>query len=104
MKSHYGKTRDAVLTRVAREVGITKSQAEEVVDAFLAAIRDTVWEEGRLVWRGFGSWRVRRRGARVAIIVRETGGGGDSPEEQYRVPAHRAVTFRASETWRTSRD
>jgi DNA-binding protein HU-beta len=104
MKSHYGKTRDSVLTRVARETGITKAAAEEIVDAFLAAVRDQVWGEGRLVWRGFGSWRIRKRRARVAIIQRETATGEPAPEEKYRVPAHKAVVFRASENWRTSRE
>ena len=65
--------------------GITKKDCAAVVDAFLNAVRETLANHDHIEIRGFGTFKVRHRKARVARNPR-TG-------EPVHIPASKAVKF-----------
>lgn len=52
-----------LVSKVA-EIGITKKQAGEVVDALVAAIKDALAEGDKVSLVGFGTFSVKERAAR----------------------------------------
>ena len=54
-----------IVDQLADQIGLTKKEVAEVVEGFLAQVI-TALEEGRQVQiRGFGTFKVQRRAARV---------------------------------------
>jgi nucleoid DNA-binding protein len=68
--------------------GITKKDCGAVVDAFLNAVKQALAEGGHIEIRGFGTFKVRRRRARMARNPR-TG-------DPVHVPARAVPVFKAS--------
>ncbi|MDI6795149.1 MAG: HU family DNA-binding protein [bacterium] len=56
-------TKVDLVNKVA-EIGLTKNQAGEAVDAVVRAIKDTLSSGGKVQLIGFGSFEVRERAAR----------------------------------------
>lgn len=56
-------TKVDLINKVA-EIGLTKNQAGEAVDAVVGAIKDTLISGGKVQLIGFGSFEVRERAAR----------------------------------------
>lgn len=84
---------DELIATVARQQFASKKTTRGIIEAFIAALGEAVWERGRLVVPGLGAFNVRRR---VARNVRH-------PEtaEAVRLPAREVVTCRVSKHWRT---
>ncbi len=61
-------TKADLVEQVAQAIGpgITKKDCASVVDGFLNAIRQTLADGDHIEIRGFGTFKVRRRRARVA--------------------------------------
>lgn len=72
--------------------GITKKDCAAVVDAFLNAVKRALANEERIELRGFGTFEVRYRKARMARNPR-TG-------EPVQVPARAVPAFRPSKLWK----
>jgi DNA-binding protein HU-beta len=86
----------ALLGTASAELRMPVAVLERTVEAFLEVLKDTVWQEGRIHWPGFGVFRIRRRKARKV----------NAPPGQKRaikVAAFNAVTFTASKTWRNDK-
>ncbi len=75
---------------VAAEANVTKRDAEVIVNAALAAMVDSLRAGERIEIRGFGSFGLRQRGARI----------GRNPEtgEAVHVPAKRICYFKPGKT------
>jgi len=72
---------------LVEELGLSKKQASEAVDAVLGCIRSTLAEGGKVALAGFGSFEVRTRKERMAMNPR-TG-------ERIMVPATKVPAFKA---------
>lgn len=72
--------------------GITKKDCAAVVDALLNAVKRALANEKRIELRGFGTFEVRYRKARMARNPR-TG-------EPVEVPARAVPAFRPSRLWK----
>lgn len=72
--------------------GITKKDCAAVVDGFLNAVKQALANEARIELRGFGTYEVRHRKARMARNPR-TG-------EPVEVPARAVPVFRPSRLWK----
>ena len=73
-----------LVAAVAAKTGDTKKAAEASVDAFVAAVKESL-KKGELV--GFGSFEVRKRAARK--------GRNPQTKEEIKIPASKAPVFRA---------
>lgn len=83
-----------IVSKIARDAGITKKQATKAVDSFLEGITRSLKRGERAGFVGFGSFMVRRRAARKARNPR-TG-------EIIRVKAKNVPVFRAGDKLRKS--
>lgn len=83
-----------LIERIAREQGITKKKAAEVVDAILSTIISSVkkGDEVRLV--GFGTFYRAKRNARTGVNP-QTG-------ERMRIPARKVPKFRPGAAFKSA--
>jgi integration host factor subunit beta len=76
--------------------GFSRSQIEQVVNGFIDASREILGKEDRLVLKGLGTFRAKKRGSRV---IKDPRSGGDlEVQEKW------TVRFKASSTLNNSVD
>lgn len=80
---------EELLADVAARTGVSRWFARKMADAIFDEIRNEVWNTGSLQIHGFAFFKVKHRAAKDQAL-NSTGV----------VPAHRAVTIRASPKWR----
>ncbi|MBN4077818.1 integration host factor subunit beta [Nitrospina gracilis] len=85
-------TKANLVERVADKIHVTKKQAEVVINALLESIRDSLSEGNNVEIRGFGSFRIRERNARIARNPKS----GQAVE----VPAKKVPFFKAGKDLR----
>jgi integration host factor subunit beta len=85
-------TKAELVSRVAAQINLTKKQTEVIVNTLFQSITDSLGEGGKVELRGFGSFRVRHRDARVA---RNPKSG-----EKVEVPAKKVPFFKAGKELR----
>lgn len=76
-----------LVEEVAGRVGLTKKEADNVVDAITSAIADSLVRNERVTLVGLGTFEVRKRRARTSVNP-QTG-------ERLDIPAKNVVRFRA---------
>lgn len=81
-------TKADIVEDVAQRTGLTKKEVGETVDLFLQKVGDLLSEGKHLEIRGFGTFKVKERKARMARNPR-TG-------ETVPVPARRVPVFKVS--------
>ena len=62
MTTDGGLTKAALIEEVARAAGLTKRRAEVVVNTLFGSIAAALHQGEKVELRGFGSFRLRRRG------------------------------------------
>ena len=60
-----GLTKAELVEEVSRSAQVTKKQAEEIVQTVFETIVDSLRLGRKVELRGFGSFRIRNRGARI---------------------------------------
>jgi DNA-binding protein HU-beta len=53
-----------LISKIAEEAGVTKSQANEALDSFIEAVTKTLKGGGKVTLVGFGTFSVTKRAAR----------------------------------------
>jgi len=81
-----GLTKAELVEEVARVTQLTKKQAEEIVNTVFVTIVDSLRDGRKIELRGFGSFRIRSRGARV--------GRNPKTGERVEVPPKRIPYFK----------
>ena len=89
-------TKAQLVTRVAVQIQLPKTQTESIVDVFLTSIIDALRRGKKVELRGFGSFRVRHRPPRV--------GRNPKTGERVSVPTKRVPFFKAGKDLRTRID
>lgn len=54
-----------LVDQIAGQAGVTKVVAEDVINAFFAAVQSEAKKGGKVAWPGFGSFSTSKRSARV---------------------------------------
>jgi integration host factor subunit beta len=80
-------TKAELVERVAAQINLTKKQTEVIVNTLFQSITDSLGEGDKVELRGFGSFRVRHRDARV--------GRNPKSGEKVEVPAKKVPFFKA---------
>jgi len=80
-------TKNELVERVAKKVGLTKKAAQEAVTTFLNTIKDALAKGDKVVLTGFGTFKVRTRAARK----------GRNPQtgSAIQIPSHKLPGFTA---------
>ncbi len=79
-------TKADLVEHVASEANLPRKQAEEVVQVVLEGIISALHRDEKVELRGFGSFRVRQRGARI--------GRNPKTGEKVQVPPKRIPYFK----------
>ena len=84
--SRGGMTKAALVEEVSEKTGLPKKQAEIVVNTVFESIVETLKTGEKIELRGFGSFRIRQRDARM--------GRNPKTGEKVDVPAKRIPYFK----------
>ena len=79
-------TKADFVKNVADATSLTKAQAEKVVSATFVAMSDSLQNDGRFSYPGFGTLEIRERKERTGL--------NPSTREKITIPASRTVGFR----------
>lgn len=89
-----GMNRAALNEVVAKELGDSKAAADRAVGAVLEAIMKGVKKHGEVSLVGFGTFKVKKRGARM--------GRNPKTGEQIKIKASKGVGFKAGRPFKES--
>lgn len=76
-------TKADIVDNIASGTGLTKVETEIIVDAFLATVSGALKDGRNIEIRGFGSFKVKKRKARIARNPRT---GAEVPVDEHFVP------------------
>jgi integration host factor subunit beta len=85
-------TKAELVERVANQINLTKKQTEVVVNTVFSSITDSLAEGKKVELRGFGSFRIRERNARV--------GRNPKSGQKVDVPSKKGPFFKAGKELR----
>lgn len=85
-------TKNELVDKVAKKVGLTRKASFEAVNAVFANIRDSLIKNDKVVITGFGTFEVRQRSARIGRNP-QTGGS-------IKIQGHKLPGFTAGKTLR----
>ncbi|MFQ5451671.1 MAG: integration host factor subunit beta [Nitrospinaceae bacterium] len=85
-------TKAELVEKVANQINLTKKQTEVVVNTVFQSITESLSEGQKVELRGFGSFRIRERNARI--------GRNPKSGDKVDVPAKRVPFFKAGKELR----
>lgn len=85
-------TKADIVDKVAAGTGLTKLETEAIIEGFFKSVIESLREGKGIEIRGFGSYRVKKKRARLARNPK-TG-------EQVHVPEHYVPTFKFSKEFK----
>jgi integration host factor subunit beta len=85
-------TKAELVEKVANKINLTKKETEGIVSIIFQSITDSLTEGDKVELRGFGSFRIRERNARV--------GRNPKSGEKVEVPAKKVPFFKAGKELR----
>jgi len=77
-----------LVSHLADKVGVTKKQAEDMVECFVETVVDTLKRGGEVNIAGFGAFSAKQRAGR-------TGVNPQNPSEKIQIPAVTVPKFKA---------
>lgn len=85
-------TKAEIVTEIARTTGIDKSNVLEIVEKFMAVVKDSLVHGGNVYLRGFGSFITKERAEKTARNI--------SKNATIIIPAHKIPFFKPAETFK----
>lgn len=85
-------TKAELVERVATQINLTKKQTEVVVNTVFSSITESLAEGKKVELRGFGSFRIRQRNARI--------GRNPKSGQKVEVPSKKVPFFKAGKELR----
>lgn len=80
-----------LISVLADKVGVTKKQAEDMVETFVATVTETLQHNGEVTIAGFGTFSAKTRKGR-------TGVNPQKPEEKIQIPSVTVPKFKAGKS------
>jgi DNA-binding protein HU-beta len=77
--------------KLAAKIGVTKKQAEDMLNAFEEVVTQTLQEGGEVTLTGFGSFLTKKREARMGVNPQH-------PGEKIQIPAVTVPKFKAGKS------
>ena len=84
-------TKADVIDAIVDETGMVKKDVTVVVEAMMKVIRDTMCNDENVYLRGFGTFVVKQRAAKIARDI--------SKNTSIEVPAHKIPGFKPSKSF-----
>lgn len=76
-----------LITAIAERTGVSKKSSEEMLNAFIEAVTETLVKGDKVQLIGFGSFEVKNRAARKGL--------NPQTKEEIKIPASKAPVFKA---------
>ena len=76
---------------IAEKVGVTKKQAEDMVELFVSTVTETLQKNGEVTLAGFGTFSAKTRKGR-------TGVNPQNPTEKIQIPSVTVPKFKAGKS------
>jgi nucleoid DNA-binding protein len=86
-------TKQDLVNAAAESAGVTKKDAQAVLDALIETITSALKKGDSVTITGFGTFRVSHRAARTGVNPR-------NPEEKIQIPAMKLPAFKAGKTFK----
>ena len=77
-----------LINRIAEKVGVSKKQAEDMIEAFEEITTNTLKQGGEVTLTGFGTFMAKTRSARAGV-------NPQNPSERIQVPEVTVPKFKA---------
>lgn len=77
-----------LINRIAEKVGVSKKQAEDMLEAMLEITTNTLKEGGEVTLTGFGTFSAKERSARGGVNPQK-------PSERIQIPAVTVPKFKS---------
>jgi len=77
-----------LINRIAEKIGVSKKQAEDMLEAMLEITTNTLKESGEVTLTGFGTFSAKERSARGGVNPQK-------PSERIQIPAVTVPKFKA---------
>ena len=74
--------------KIADKVGVSKKQAEDMVEAFTGIVTETLQGGGEVALTGFGTFSAKQRAARMGV-------NPQNPSQKIQIPAVVVPKFKA---------
>lgn len=78
----------ALAEEIAKKVGVTKKEAEDMVAAFVEVVTHTLQQSGQVSIAGFGAFSAKTRAGRVGV-------NPQNPSEKIQIPPVTVPKFKA---------
>jgi nucleoid DNA-binding protein len=84
-------TKQDLVNAAAQKAGVTKKDAQAVLDAILEAVTKSLKKGDNVTITGFGTFRVSKRAARSGVNPR-------NPGQKIKIPAMKLPAFKAGKS------
>ena len=84
-------TKADIVNEISKGTGVEKAQVQQIVEAFMESIKDSLTSNKNVYLRGFGSFIVKRRAEKVARNI--------SKNTTITIPAHKFPAFKPAKSF-----
>lgn len=84
-------TKADIVNEISKGTGVEKAQVQQIVEAFMESIKDSLTSNKNVYLRGFGSFIVKRRAEKVARNI--------SKNTTITIPAHNIPAFKLAKSF-----
>ena len=84
-------TKADIVNEISKGTGVEKAQVQQIVEAFMESIKDSLTSNKNVYLRGFGSFIVKRRAEKVARNI--------SKNTTITIPAHNIPVFKPAKSF-----
>ena len=84
-------TKADIVNEISKSTGVEKAQVQQIVEAFMESIKDSLTSNKNVYLRGFGSFIVKRRAEKVARNI--------SKNTTITIPAHNIPAFKPAKSF-----
>ncbi len=84
-------TKADLVTEISKSTGVEKTQVQNIIESFMDNIKDSMCSGSNVYLRGFGSFIIKERAAKVARNI--------SKNTTITIPAHNIPAFKPAKSF-----
>ena len=84
-------TKADIVNEISKDLGVEKRTVQEIVDAFMESVRNSLSENENVYLRGFGSFIIKKRAQKVARNI--------SKNTTITIPEHNIPAFKPAKSF-----
>ena len=84
-------TKADIVNEIAKSTGVEKVQVQQIVEAFMESVKDSLAENNNVYLRGFGSFIFKKRATKVARNI--------SKNTTITIPEHNIPAFKPAKSF-----